>query len=125
MTPLATIAQLDAWLGRPAPADAPRLLDRASEVVAGAVRTAVKTDATTGLPTDPTTARTLADATCAQVESWLDGGSGEPTTEQSVDGVILNTDPLSSEGSEGATLAPHARLILRTGGLLNAVVSVR
>jgi hypothetical protein len=99
---LATIAQLDAWLGRPSPADAPRLLDRASEVVAGAVRTKVATDTTTGLPTDPTTAQTLADATCAQVESWLDDGECDPTG-----------------------LDSHARLILRTAGLLNAAVAVR
>jgi hypothetical protein len=102
MTPFATIAQLDAWLGRPSPADAPRLLDRASEVVAGALRTKVATDATTGLPTDPTTAQTLADATCAQVESWLDDGE-----------------------CDRASLAPHAWSILRTGGLLNAAVEVR
>jgi hypothetical protein len=99
---LATIAQLDAWLGRPAPADASRLLDRASEVVAGAVRVKVATDDTTGLPTDPTTAQTLADATCAQVESWLDDGE-----------------------CDRADLASHARLVLRTGGLMNAAVEVR
>jgi hypothetical protein len=99
---LATVAELDAWLGRPSPADAPHLLDRASEVVAGALRVKVATDDTTGLPTDPTTAQTLADATCAQVESWLDDGE-----------------------CDRATLAPHAWSILRTGGLMNAAVEVR
>lgn len=123
----ATIAELDAYLGRPAPEDATRLIDRASVIVAANVRRYVATDATTLLPTDATEAAALRDAVCAQIEQWLAGGDSiSENTEQTIDGVVLESiggsaDPLANVGTD---IAPAALTILRSAGLTGGAVAV-
>lgn len=108
----ATIAELDAWLGRPAPLDqAPRLLERASTVVAYHVRTPVATDTTTGMPTDPDQRLSISQATCAQVEAWL------ASSEQ---GDIVDC---GDNDKPAPPIARRALRILHQHGLTNAAVS--
>lgn len=71
----AIAADLTTWLGVPAPSDADRQLDRASRIVDGALFGAIyATDPATQLPTDALVIVALRDATCAQVEWWLETG---------------------------------------------------
>lgn len=68
----ATAAQLTAYLpAGAAPADAERLLDRASELIDSVLLAAVYDVDTAGSPTDADAIAALVDATCAQVEFWL------------------------------------------------------
>lgn len=119
MNPYAILTDLTAWLPASTaaaldPADAPRLLQRASEAVADAVTAGYAVDSS-GNPSDPVIAAALRDATCAQVEQWL-----EVSEENDIAGYPSNT--LLSGGGLSQnrlppTLAPRARRILRSEGL--------
>lgn len=120
MTTYATAAQLAAFTGVAAPADAARQLLRASEIIDQALRTAIyDVDAGTGLPTDAATLQAFADATCAQVEFWMTGDE-EDDILGPVQGIILNG--LQIQYGAGASrvsptyLAPRAhRILVRVG----------
>lgn len=96
-------------------ADAPRLLARASEVIAEAVTTGYSVDLD-GNPYDTTVADALRNATCAQVEQWMEVGE-----ENDIAGyhrsTAVSTQGLSLAGLP-ASLAPRARRILRAAGLM-------
>ncbi|MGW2541084.1 hypothetical protein ACWC5I_09455 [Kitasatospora sp. NPDC001574] len=116
----ATPAQLAAWLGRPAPADAERLLARASEDVDAALLTACYPVDSTGAPTDPAHAGALADAACAQVEYQLaagEDGTGAAARWSSVSAGSISLSA-SSTGPAGALdMAPRALRALQQAGL--------
>lgn len=127
MTTYATPEQLATFTGATAPADADRLLGRASEVIDAAVRGSVyATSPTTGLPTEPAIITALADATCAQVEFWA-ASDEEDDILGPVQGISLQGLQLQfGAGSNRTTptyLAPRAWRILRNAGLGTAAVS--
>lgn len=68
---LATAADLAAWTGQAAPANATPLLRSATSLVLSASGSSYyATDPTTGLPTDATVIKVLKDATCIQAAAW-------------------------------------------------------
>lgn len=98
--------------------DAARLLARASEVIAEAVTSGYATLAD-GSPAYDWDAIALRDATCAQVEQWLEVGE-----ENDIAGYSRGTAMSSGGMSLSALpsmLAPRARRILRQAGLTRAV----
>lgn len=114
----ATPAQVVDWLDPTdvAPAGLPRLIARASELIDAHVRAEYTVD-DTGAPTDATVAQVLADAVCAQVEQWV-----EVSEANSIDGLAgtqIAVDGYS--GGRAPDLAPRARHLLRTFGLLSPV----
>ncbi|MFJ1708570.1 hypothetical protein [Kitasatospora sp. NPDC088346] len=121
MARYATPEQLTAWTGRPAPADAERLLTRAAEDIDAALLTACYPVDSTGAPTDPAHAAALADATCAQVEYQLaagEDGTGASARWSSVSAGSISLSS-SSPGPAGSAvdLAPRARRALQRAGL--------
>jgi len=114
MNPYATTADLDAFLGAAGPADADRLLLRASELLDAVVVAAFEVDADTELPTDTDIAAALRDAACAQVEQWVEVGEAN-----AIDGLHGTSFALSGySGRRAPRLAPRARDILHAAGLL-------
>jgi hypothetical protein len=67
------------WSVSDLPANADRLLVRASQMVRGTTRTAIYAVDDTGMPTDPDVAAAFRDATCAQVSAWIAAGIDDPT----------------------------------------------
>ena len=68
----ATSAQLAAWTGVAAPANATTLLRSASILVHRATMTAIyDVDVVTSLPVDTALVAALSDATCSQVGTWI------------------------------------------------------
>ncbi|MGW2292718.1 hypothetical protein [Streptomyces phaeochromogenes] len=123
----ATPEQLAAWTGQPAPADAERLLTRASEDVDDALLSAVyRTDAA-GMPTDLAVVQALADATCAQVEYQVatgDDGTGAAGRwgSVSIGPVQLGDRRGAPQAPGGLDLAPRAHRALTRAGLLPGVI---
>ncbi|MFF3178097.1 hypothetical protein ACFVQ0_36380 [Streptomyces sp. NPDC057900] len=120
--PYATPEQLAIWLGKPAPADAERLLARAGEDIDSALLTAVYRVDEDGDPTDPPIAAALADAVCAQVEHWIatgdDGtGAGGVWDSVSIGPVSLSGRKSAPAATTGVELAPRADRALRRAGL--------
>lgn len=102
----ATAEQLGAFLApEPAPANAARLLVRASRKVGRAVFCARYDVDTAGMPTDTKVAEAMKDATLEQISYWLDNGDDEGTagavTSASI-GSAKVTRGGSSSGSGGA-----------------------
>lgn len=123
----ATAEQLAAWTGQPAPADADRLLARASEDIDDALATAVYDTDSTGMPTDAEIVSALADATCAQVEYQTatgDDGTGAAGrwSSVSIGPVSLSGRTNAPSGPSDLDLAPRAERRLRRAGLLPGVV---
>ncbi len=99
------------------PSEAARLLQRASELVDDKVRAAYAIDTGTSLPTDTDVATALSDATCAQVEFWLEVGEEHDTGGMANRQVAighLSVDRLPPE------LAPRAFRLMHAAGLLSA-----
>ena len=124
-TPYATTQQLQAYTGATPPADATRLLGRASELIDDHIITAIYAVDAQGYPTDQPIKDALADAVCAQVEYWLAGDEEDdilgPTQGVSLGGMQVQY----GAGTNRATpmyLAPRAARHLRAAGLLNASV---
>ncbi len=116
----ATPEQLAAWLGRPAPADAERLLARASEDIDAALLTACYPIDSTGSPTNPVHARALADAACSQVEYQLAAGEDGTGAAARWSSVSAGSISLSASGTAPAgapDLAPRALRALQRAGL--------
>jgi hypothetical protein len=123
----ATTEQLAAWTGRPAPADAERLLARASEDVDTALVAAVYDTDALGMPTNPAIVKALADAVCAQVEYQQETGDTGTGAASQWDSVSLGPVSLSGRkatttGPNGLDLAPRADRALRRAGLLPGVI---
>ncbi|WP_406334353.1 hypothetical protein OG814_11820 [Streptomyces zaomyceticus] len=123
----ATPEQLTEWTGRPAPADADRILARASEDIDDALLTALYDVDDNGMPTDPDVAQALTDATCAQVEyqqATGDDGTGAASRWDSVSiGPVSLSGRRQGAGTPGeADLADRARRALARAGLLPGVV---
>lgn len=124
MRPLATPADLTAWLPAdgtitvPTGPEAERLILRASETVAEHATVGWTVD-TLGDPDVTEVREALRDATCAQVEQWLEVGeendiAGYPRgTAMGMGSMNLSRLP--------SILAPRAKRILRTAGLTGAV----
>lgn len=121
MPAFATADDLSAYLppgAEVAENDVDRLLLRASELVAEHVTSGYTVD-TTGAPTVDWQIVALRDATCAQVEQWLEVGEENDTagyrrgTSMSSAGLSISSLP--------SVLAPRARRILRSAGLMYAV----
>lgn len=93
------------------PDDISRLLARASELVDGAVRQPYTTD-DDGLATDADIAAALRDATCAQVEQWIEVGE-----ENAIDG-LAGTPRSVGGGVRAPELSPRALRILLNAGLV-------
>jgi hypothetical protein len=125
----ATVEQLTAYLGAAAPANAERLLDRASEVITGVIRTAVYDVDSAGAATDPQVVDALARATCAQVEWFLEtgdttGAAGQ-YTQVSIGNVRLSRGAGNGTAGPAPREAPQAVTILWTAGLLRSTVVAR
>lgn len=115
----ATVAELEAWLGQTPPADAERLLDRASGLVDRATVAAVYKVDDQGAPTNPDMAATLRDATCAQVEYWIETGD-EMAAMSTLSSVAIGSVRLGTGqqgGGASPRLAPRAADLLIVGGL--------
>lgn len=113
----ASTSELTAWL--PAGvvvADATRLLARATEVVDGHVTAAFAVSTSTDLPTDSRVAAALRDATCAQVEFWLEVGEDHDVAGMAGRQVSIGHLSMAALPPE---LAPRARRILAGAGLLS------
>lgn len=92
-----------------------RMLQRAAELIDDTVRQPFDVDDDSDLPTDTDVAAAVRDASCAQVEFWLSVGEahdveGLAGESVSVAGASYRLPP---------TLAPRARRILHTAGLLS------
>lgn len=114
------------WTGQP-PADADRLLARASEDVDDALLTAVYRTDSAGMPTDPQVVTTLADAVRAQIEYWAE--TGDDGTGAMGRWDSLSIGPVSLSGRKDAPaatgdvdLAPRAHRALTRAGLLPGVI---
>ena len=111
----ATTAELAAWLGTDAPADAERLLRRASELLDATVCVAYAVDAATGLPADSDAAEALCDAACAQVEQWVEVGEAHD-----IDGVAGTPVRIGGLAMQRpGRLSGRALDLLRTAGLMD------
>lgn len=108
---------LEEFTGAAAPDGADRLLARASELVDDRVRCTFDVDTTTSLPTDPDIATALEQAVCAQVEYWVEVGEEHDVEGLSGVGIAVGALRLDELPPE---LAPRARRILRTAGVLDA-----
>ena len=123
----ATPEQLQAWTGQAPPADAARLLARASEDVDSALLTALYDTDATGMPTDPVVVAALADAACAQVEYQQAAGDDGTGAANRWDSVSLGPASMSGRrnapaGPGDVDLAPRAHRALHRAGLLPGVV---
>ncbi|GGR80936.1 hypothetical protein GCM10010252_19310 [Streptomyces aureoverticillatus] len=123
----ATPEQLAAWTGKPAPADAERLLARASEDVDSALIRAVYLTDDAGMPTNPTVIVAFRDAVCAQVEYQLATGSDGTGAADRWDSVSIGPVAMSGRKDGPQTpgevdLAPRAHRALRRAGLLPGVI---
>jgi hypothetical protein len=121
----ATTQQLQTYTGATPPADATRLLGRASELIDDHIVTAIYDVDDQGNPTDAKIIAALADATCAQVEHWLAGDEEDdilgPVQGQSLAGM----QEQYGAGDNRATpmyLAPRAARHLRKAGLMQGAV---
>jgi hypothetical protein len=118
----ASVAELAAWLPAttPVPADAARLLQRASEVVDEACTQAFWLDTDTSLALDATTATALSEAACAQVEFWLEVGEAND-----VDGLAGSQIAVPGfAGRRAPVVAPRAARILSAANLRGQMVGV-
>ncbi|GLW53968.1 hypothetical protein [Kitasatospora phosalacinea] len=115
----ATPEQLAAYTGKPAPADAERLLARASADIDDALLTACYPVTSTGAPADPAHAQALADAACAQVEYLL--AAGEDGTGASARWLSVSAGSVSLSANSSLPtaldLAPRALRELQRAGL--------
>lgn len=113
----ATPADLTAWLpDGTVVAEPERLLSRASELIDGHVLATYTVDDGTGLPTDTDIAAALRDATCAQVEFWLEVGEEHDVANMA--GRRVSIGHLSIDDLPGE-FAARARRLLANAGLLS------
>ncbi|MFH9430239.1 hypothetical protein ACH4JZ_18350 [Streptomyces sp. NPDC017615] len=123
----ATPEQLTTWTGQPPPAEAGRLLARASEDVDSALLTAVYETDDEGLPTDPVVVQALADAVCALIEYRSETGDSGTGARDRWDSVSLGPASMSGRRAAvnqpgGVDLGDRAERALRRAGLLPGVI---
>lgn len=124
MPTYATAADLAALLGTAAPANADRLLDRASRVIGQATVTATYAAGTDGLPTDADVLAAMRDATCEQAAWWIASGEDEGMgtaaaySSVSIGSVSLTRAQSGGSAASGAALAPQAYAVLSLAGLV-------
>ncbi|WP_432026836.1 hypothetical protein [Streptomyces sp. 1222.5] len=114
------------WTGQP-PADADRLLARASEDIDDALLTAVYRTDSAGVPTDPAVVTALAEAVRAQIEYWAATGDDGTGAAGKWDAVSIGPVSLSGRKDPPAAagdvdLAPRAHRALTRAGLLPGVI---
>ncbi|MBF8186324.1 hypothetical protein ITP53_11300 [Nonomuraea sp. K274] len=120
----ATADDLTDWTGDDPPADADRLLARASRLIDNRLLlTAVYPVDPAGMPTEPEHADALRDAACALVEWWDDHGddgtgAGGDYTNVSAGGISFSRATGSSGTPSDPRIAPEAVEILGGAGLL-------
>lgn len=110
----ATVEELEEYLSADAPADAERLLKRASQLIATYITAPYRVD-DDGMPTDVALIEELRDAVCAQIEYWMQTGDEAD--------VLTHRDSVSFPGAlsvsgKGRRLAPRAADALGRVGLL-------
>lgn len=108
------------------PADAARLLDRASELVDDHIAAAVYDIDSNGAATYQPVIDGLRDATCAQVEYWLTGDEEDDILGPTQGAAIGGMQQQFGAGENRVTpmyLAPRAARHLRRAGLMSAAVS--
>ncbi|WP_405561914.1 hypothetical protein [Streptomyces sp. NBC_01180] len=123
----ATPEQYTAWTGQQAPADADRLLARASEDCDDALLSAVYAVDARGMPTDPAVITALAEAVCAQVEyRQATGDDGTGAADQwdsvSIGPVAMSGHRATPHAAGGVDLGPRAGRALARAGLLPGVI---
>lgn len=137
----ATPAQLATWLGTDAPANAASLLRSASLLVDRALIGAVYATDSTGKATDAAVLTALADATCAQADTWqalrIDPAKGaaddsvKPVTSKSIGSATITYEKTATGAASASTdararaavtLSDNAAQILATAGLLTTRV---
>ncbi|MGW6518546.1 hypothetical protein [Streptomyces sp. NPDC054962] len=123
----ATPEQLTAWTGKPAPEDAERLLDRASEDVDSALLTAVYATDSAGMPTEPDVITALSDAVCALIEYRTETGDSGTGARDRWDSISLGPASMSGRRDNGSRpggvdLGDRAERALRRAGLLPGVI---
>jgi hypothetical protein len=121
----ATRADLAAWVGSsqtlPDTTEQDRLLERASTIVDGLLVAAVYDVDSDGNPIDTDVAAALSDATCAQVEWWLESGDelGASASWASVSiGSVRLGGGQGESGASAPAAAPRATSRLQLAGLL-------
>jgi hypothetical protein len=114
----ATTEELEDYLGEAAPADATRLLKRASAFIATFATAGFVADVD-GLPTDEQPLAGLRDAVCAQIEFWIETGDEKEALAYF---ESVSTSGFSAKRS-GVRLAPRARDALIAAGLTQGVAA--
>lgn len=127
----ATVAEYEAYTGATAPANAGRLLARASRLVSAATRAALYDTDPAGYPSDEDVREGFRDATCAQVEVWAKrdaAASGDvsdpaasPWTSVSAGGLSFSRQSAPVATADDTALTPEAAEILAELGLEQAV----
>jgi hypothetical protein len=121
-SPYATPADLAAWIGVAVPTDGARLIRNACILLdANLIGFAYPTDANLN-PTDAVTIQAFNDATCAQVEYWIQNGDefgdGNNIASYSIEGASVTfRKPVPR-------LAPRAQDVLRVAGILPSVTPI-
>jgi hypothetical protein len=122
MAAYATDGDFVAYTGQEPPADINRRLQRASDLIDERLIGAFYATDGNGNPTDANMIAALKNATCAQVEYWIETGDELGTSEQfeilQIGSVVLNRGGKSAATkSRTPPLAPRAIGELRRGGL--------
>jgi hypothetical protein len=110
------------------PADAARLLVRASELINDHIAAAVYDVDDDEQPTDAKIVTALVNATCAQVEHWLEGDEEDDVLGPTQGAAIGGMQQQYGAGENRVTpmyLAPRAARHLRRAGLLSGAVTSR
>jgi hypothetical protein len=108
----ATTTQLQAYLGTASlPADAQRLLNRASDLVDFVTLGRIET-------TDTEQVLAAQNATCAQVEYWIEMGEDKDINGESYDSISIGTFQMVNSGSSSYSLGNKHGLAPRAGRFL-------
>lgn len=116
----ATLAELEAYTFEPAPPDGQRLLQRATEMIDTYVFGMYEIDSVTNLPIATKVREALRDATCAQVEFWLQ--TGDEADVLSGHSMVSIPGAMTTSGAR-TRLAPRAKNALSRANLLQAVIA--
>jgi hypothetical protein len=127
----ATVEEYEAFTGSTAPANAARLLARASRLVSAATKAAIYDTDPAGYPSDTDVRDAFRDATCAQVEVWAkrdaaaagesDDPAASPWTSISAGGLSFSRQSAPTPTAEDTALTPEAAEILEDAGLEQVV----
>ncbi|CAL9503835.1 hypothetical protein [Streptomyces sp. enrichment culture] len=127
----ATVAEYEAFTGTTAPANAARLLARASRLVSAATVAALYDTDPAGYPSDMDVREAFRDAVCAQVEVWAKrdaAAAGEsedpaasPWTSISAGGLSFSRQSAPVATADDTALTPEAAEILAEAGLEQVV----